>query len=129
MLADAREEIHLTVPAETHFLAVIRHLVTQSAGRAGFTTVEAGAIEVAVDEVATASILGEVRCEAIAVAARVGEGTLEITLRASSLGRFDRATVLACVDEIEPAAAPDGREELRLRCFRRASATASTPAR
>jgi hypothetical protein len=113
------EEIRITVPCETDFLTVIRRLATETAWRAGFTILEAGEIELAVDEVATAVIVSEPAHGLLSVVAQVTERALEITLGAAANRTFDRDVVLACMDELDAADASTGvADGLRLRRFR-----------
>lgn len=114
------EVMQVSVPRETAFLTVIRRMITEAAEAAGFTPIEAGEVEVAVDAVATSAVSGELRSPSITVAAVVSERGLEVILTPFFIGAFDREVVLACVDEVEVANSPDGTPaSLRLRRFRR----------
>lgn len=114
------EEVRISVPEETDYLGVIRRVVTEIASRAGFDPLEAGEIEIAVDEVASSAVLQGPHAGRIVVRARVTDAALEVTVAAPAVGNFDEQVVRACVDEVEsPLRSPSGPPELRLRRFRR----------
>jgi hypothetical protein len=117
MLSDP--DIRLAVPCETHFLSVIRHLVRSSATTAGFSPLEAGEIEVGVDEVAASAASRDLPAQALVISVRITGDALEITLAGPLADAFDRDAVLACVDEIDHGRVPAGAQgQLRLRRFR-----------
>jgi anti-sigma regulatory factor (Ser/Thr protein kinase) len=111
------ERVELTVPRDARYLGLIRRAVTLAARRAGLDAVEAGEVEVAVDEVAASAIAasgeGRLSVEAAALA-----GGVEVTIRDLAVPpgscAFDERVVRLLVDEVRSGAAAAGGSEMRL---------------